>query len=55
MAGDSPPCVPVYDLVSLMIIDLRVLDRISMLTLEFSERVTQQGLWYKTTPMSCEL
>ena len=26
-----------------------------MLTTEFSERVTQQGLWYKTTPMSCEL
>ena len=26
-----------------------------LLTTELSERVTQQGLWYKTTPMSCEL
>ena len=26
-----------------------------LLTTEFSKRVTQQGLWYKTTPMSCEL
>ena len=29
MAGGSPPCVPVYGLISLMIIDLRIfgLDR----------------------------
>ena len=43
MAGDSPPCVPVYDLISLMTIDLATADWITMLTTEFSERITQQG------------
>ena len=31
MAGGSPPCVPVHGLISLMTVDLRVLDRITML------------------------